>query len=217
MANVLQVSDASGRWRNEAAPRGVEATGWSWTSKFGDLDQDGFLDLYIVNGMIAADMFGHLPNGELVEENKAFRNEGNGVFTPAPAWNLASTKSGRGMVMADLDGDGDLDIVVNNLRGSAQLFENQLCSGASLQVDLAWPGVANRHAVGAQLVLHTSAGVLRRDVRASGGYLSGDPLRVHFGFPADARLDTLEVIWPDGAVSTVEKLAANTRLVVTRE
>ena len=216
MANVLQMQDDGGQWHNEAARRGVDATGWSWSSRFGDLDQDGRLDLYVVNGMIAADMFGHLPGGELVEANQAFRNQGDGMFAPTPAWNLGSTASGRGMVMADLDGDGDLDIVVNNLRGLAQLFENQLCTGASLRVDLAWPARANHAAVGAQLALHTSAGTLRRDVRAAGGYLSGNPLQVHFGFPADAHLNTLEIVWPDGASSTVEAPAANAHLIVAR-
>jgi hypothetical protein len=216
MANALQIQEADGAWRNQAAQRGVDATGWSWASKFGDLDNDGFLDLYIVNGMIAEDLFGHLPGAELVEENKAFRNTGQGGFAPMPEWNLASTASGRGMVMADLDGDGDLDIVVNNMRSSAQLFENRVCGGASLEVDLAWPASANPYAVGAQLELHTGRGVLHRDVRASGGYLSGDAARVHFGFPAEAALEKLLIRWPDGAVSQVDAPAAHTLLKVAR-
>ena len=166
--------------------------------------------------MIAADLFGHLSNGELVEENQAFRNRGDGSFDRAPQWQLGATASGRGMIMADMDNDGDLDIVVNNLRGFAHLHENQLCSGASLQVDLAWSGSQNINAIGAQLALHTDKGILRRDVRSSGGYLSGDPVRMHFGFPADARLDRLEIQWPDGAVSVVSAPPHNSLLTVTR-
>ena len=216
MANVLQMPTTNGEWRNQAAQRSVEATGWSWAGKFGDLDQDGFLDLYVVNGMIALNLFGHLPNGELVEENLAFHNVGDGTFAPAPTWNLGSKASGRGMMMADLDNDGDLDIVVNNMRTQAQLFENRLCGGSSLQVDLQWESEPNSHAIGAQLTLHTSQGTYQRDVRAASGYLSGDPARVHFGFPNDADLLDLKIVWPDGTVSQIEQPTANTRLTVTR-
>jgi hypothetical protein len=216
MSNVLLISDGQGRWRDQATRRGVDASGWSWAARFGDLDQDGYLDLYIVNGMIATDLFGHLHNSELVEENQAYRNRGDGSFDHAAQWQLGSTASGRGMVMADLDNDGDLDIVVNNLRGFAHLHENQLCTGAALQVDLAWSGSQNINAIGAQLALHTDKGILRRDVRASGGYLSGDPMRMHFGFPAEARLDRLEIEWPDGEVSLVVTPPPNSLLTVTR-
>lgn len=216
MANVLLIDDGRGGWQNQATARGVDASGWSWDARLGDLDQDGYLDLYVVNGMIAADLFGHLPNGELVEENQAYRNRGDGSFDRTPQWQLGATASGRGMILADMDNDGDLDSVVNNLRGFAHLHENQLCSGASLQVDLAWSAGPNPNGVGAQLALYTDQGVLRRDVRASGGYLSGDAARVHFGFPAAVRLDRLEIQWPDGAVSVVAAPQTNTRLTITR-
>ncbi len=160
MANVLQMPSLRSGPHNQAYWRGVEATGWSWASRFGDLDSDGFLDLYVVNGVIASDMFGHLHNDELIEENQAFRNRGSGSFAKAPEWNLASTASGRGMTMADMDGDGDLDIVVNNMRSYAQLHENQLCEGANLLVDLHWDGAPNSRAIGALLRLDTSIGTL---------------------------------------------------------
>ncbi len=215
MENVLQLP-FNDVWDNEARRRGIEAAGWAWSAKFGDLDRDGFLDLYIVNGMIGVDMFAHLSNNELVEENQAFRNLGNGVFAPAPQWRLAATESGRGMVMADLDLDGDLDIVVNNLRGSAYLYENQLCGGESLEVQLSWPASGNTRAVGAQVALQTSLGTLTRDVRASGGYLSGDPSRLHFGFPASVELFSLTITWPDGRISAIDNLKPDQFIEITR-
>ena len=215
--NVLQIRRPDGRFDNQAYERFVDATGWSWSSKFGDLDNDGFLDIYVVNGMIADGLFNHLPGDELVEQNRALRNDGNGYFTLAPEWGLGSTASGRGMSMADLDGDGDLDIVVNNLRSPAQLFENRLCGGTSLEVDLRWPGSKNLYAIGARLALHTSAGTYYRDVHAAGGYLSGDSPRIHFGMPAGAVPQLLEVRWPDGALSNVEGPATHTLMTVTRD
>lgn len=216
MANVLHVAQGEMGFVDQADQLGITAAGWSWSAQFGDLDNDGLLDLYIVNGMNAEELFGHLPNNELVEENLVFRNNGTGRFEPVPDWGLNSTLGGRGMSMADLDQDGDLDIVVNNLLASAYIFENRLCSGTAILVDLDWTSSQNRRAIGAQLVLHTTSGTYHRSVRAASGYLSGEPAQIHFGFPAESQVERLEVIWPDGIVSTVDDLLPNTKVWLTR-
>ena len=120
------------------------------------------------------------------------------------------------MSIADLDSDGDLNIVVNNVEKPAELFENRLCGGKSLQVDLFWPQRRNTRAIGARIALQTSTGTYYRDVRSSSGYLSGDPARVHFGFPADATLQRLLIQWPDGNVSSVGALMPHTLVTITR-
>jgi hypothetical protein len=97
------------------------------------------------------------------------------------------------------------------------LFENRLCTGDHLLVDLQWSGSANPNAIGAQAKLITDRGEFLRDVRVGSGYLSGDAPRLHFGFPADAQLARLEIRWPDGAVSNVPVSMHNTRLTVTRQ
>lgn len=214
--NVLLFQTPDGRSENRAEAFGVAATGWSWSSKFGDLDQDGYLDLYVVNGMIGPELFHHLPGQELVEPNQVFRGERGKAFIPMPEWNLGSLRSGRGMSLADFDNDGDLDVVINNLNAESQLFENRLCGGQSLQVELRWPDSANRFGIGAHLTLHTSAGTFTRDMRAASGYLSGDPARVHFGFPANTDLLWLEVVWPDGATTRVESFDQSSFLTVVR-
>lgn len=215
--NVLQVWGLNGRYNDEASERSVIASGWAWSSQFGDLNNDGYLDLYSVNGMIDVELFKYLPGGELVERNQAFRNQGNGNFAPAPEWNLGSTASGRGMVLADLNNDGRLDAVVNNLRSPAQLFENQICEqGGALEVDLNWPESKNSYALGARLALQTSAGTFYRDVRGNSGYLSGAPARVHFGLPPNTVINSLEIQWPDGQLSKLDNVQANALLTVTR-
>ena len=204
---------------NAAPERGVDATGWTWSAKFGDLDSDGYLDLYAVNGMIDALVFGHLPEDELVEQNQALRNRGDGSFAPAPEWGLGSERSGRGMSMADLDGDGDLDVVVSNMREPSQVFENRICGGANLLVDLRQPGTANTHAIGAQVRLVGESGgvplALTREVRSQSGYFSGDTSRLHFGVPRGAALSRLEIRWPDGSRSHIPDPAAGTLIAAT--
>jgi hypothetical protein len=95
------------------------------------------------------------------------------------------------------------------------LYENELC-GDSLQVELQWSGVQNRDALGAQVILHTSAGVLRRDVRVASGYLAGDAARLHFGLPGGATVEQFEIRWPDGASSVVSEGSPNTLMRISR-
>lgn len=216
MANVLQVRGEQGGFVESAETMGLDGTGWSWSSKFGDLDNDGYLDLYSVNGMISFESLSYLPNNELVEENQALRNDGNGMFTPIPRWGLNHTASGRGMSMADLDNDGDLDIVVNNLLDRAYLLENRLCEGGSVQVELRQPDTANPFAVGAVVTLETSLGEMTRDVRVISGYLSGDPTRLHFGVPDDAKIEKMIIEWPTGEVTEIGRVENNQIISITK-
>ena len=216
MENVLYALDGEGRLANIARDVRLDGTGWSWSAKFGDLDNDGFQDLYVVNGMISQELFSHLPGNELIEENQIYRNLAGAEFAPQPGWGLNDRASGRGMSLADLDNDGDLDVVVNNLLSPAKLFENQLCAGPSIEVDLRWPGIGNGRGIGAQLILQTDQGDYRRDVTALSGYLSGDSSRIHIGFPVDASLERLRIFWNDGEYGEVDELTPNTLITVTR-
>ena len=214
MANVLQERHGDD-WSEQAEAWRIPYSGWSWSAQFGDIDQDGLLDLYVVNGMTAMEIFRHLPGDELVEENQAYRNDGGKRFTPAPEWNLNSTAGGRGMSMADFDGDGDLDVLINNLRSPSQMFENRLCSGRSLLIDLRQPNSGNTRALGAELLLHTSTGIYRRSVHAAGGYLSGRSARQHFGLPPESRIIALEVRWPDRVLSLIDGRAIQPTSLLT--
>lgn len=211
--NFLYQSTTAG-FSNVAQNLGIDASGWSWSAKFGDLNNDGLLDLYVVNGMIAKEVFSHLANYELIEENKAFMNRGSS-FELNQAWQLNATESGRGMSMADLDNDGDLDIVINNLEQASVIFENQVCEGSALELDLSWDS-SNTKALGATVQLETSSMTLTRHVESSSAYLSGDTSRVHFGIPKTDSLKMLTIVWPDGEITTHENLELNTLVTISR-
>lgn len=213
--NVLQRLEG-GRFANSASDLGVRATGWSWSGLFGDLDNDGALDLYVVNGMEAKGLFDHLPDSTLVEANQAFRNS-SGAFESAPQWGLADTAGGRGMSLADLDHDGDLDIVVNNLGAPSRIWENRVCAGPSITADLVWEGTTNTAALNSEVVATSPDGNRRlRTISGSRGYLSGGPASVHFGLGLGATSVDVEVTWPDGRLSRIPDVAPGSRLIITR-
>ncbi len=214
--NVLLLSRGDG-YDSDAPSFGVEATGWSWSGLFGDLDNDGFQDLYVVNGMVAENLFGHLPDASLVEPNQAFRNIDGERFELAPSWELNDTTGGRGMALADLDLDGDLDIVVNNLNAPSRLYENRLCAGNAVTVALQWAGTGNAAAWGAVVRLRDrDGGTLVRTVESARGYLSGASAVLHFGVGDTRGPVEIEVTWPDGAVAEVGDVDVNRRVSITR-
>ncbi len=197
---------------------GIARTGWSWSGKFGDLDLDGNVDLYVVNGMAASENLPIYPLTELVEPNVAFRNTG-GSFDPAPEWGLDARAGGRAMSLADLDLDGDLDVAVTNVAAPSVVFENQLCTdGRALEIDLRQPEVANHDAIGAEVAVVTGDTTRTRRVRAQSGYLSGDTSRLHVAIPPDETLERIDVRWPDGAVSTApaDTVAVDALITLTR-
>lgn len=212
--NKLQLRDPDG-YQDLAPDLGVEATGWSWSGIAGDLDNDGMLDLYVVNGMQAVAVFPELPDGLLVEENQAFRNV-SGDLEPAPEWGLADTAGGRGMAQADMDNDGDLDVIINNLGEPSKLFENQICGGSSIVVDPVWDGVQNRDGLGAKVQVLADDTTYQRQISSNRGYLSSPPTEAHIGLGDHDDPVSVRVTWSDGGVTTIDDVAVGSHLTVTR-
>ncbi len=213
--NTLQTWDGS-RWQNRAYDLQLDATGWSWSAKFADLDNNGWQDLYVVNGMKATDLLSYLPSNELAEDDMLFVTDNSERYELVDR-GISQTGSGRAATMADLDNDGDLDVVVNPIDGAAQLYRNELCQTGSIAVTLVDPTSANRDAVGAIVTVAANQQTLTRSIQVSSGYLSGQPTTAHFGLGNTQAIERITITWPDGKQSEVTGITANTHYTITRK
>jgi enediyne biosynthesis protein E4 len=187
-------------------------TRWlGWGTGFLDLDNDGWLDLFLVNGHVYPEVAQIPTEAAYAQRKVVYRNRGDGRFEDvserlgAP---VTTPRPGRGAAFGDYDDDGDLDVLVNNVNDVPDLYRLDSSPGAHWVAFRLTGRVSNRSAIGARVRL-TAAGVTRTDeVRGGGSYASQNDLRVHFGLGAAARAETVEVRWPNGLVEEWTDLPA---------
>ena len=123
------------------------------------------------------------------------------------------------MSIADLDNDGDLDIVINNYDDYSYIYENNICIGDSIEISLHWNGSKNSKAIGSELQLVTKNQKYYRLMEVNSGYISSIPARVHFGVGDIDKEDILylRIIWPDGKVSKIDSLSKNKYFKIYRQ
>jgi enediyne biosynthesis protein E4 len=222
---------------------GVEHTDWSWSALFADFDNDGHKDIFISNGYPKAvndldyqtTMFGlnrrkdangrktrlellsHLPSYS--EQNYVFRNDGDLTFSDkTKEWGIDQPGFSYGAAYADLDNDGKLDLVVSRIDAPALIYQNIAPTDESHHyLDVRLVGEAPREktaGIGAQLIL--TAGGQKQYVYYSPyrGYMSTMDDRAHFGLAKVTRIDSLEIMWPDGRYQLLTGLTPDTLLTV---
>ncbi|MED5586614.1 MAG: VCBS repeat-containing protein [Verrucomicrobiota bacterium] len=230
MRNVLHINTGAGKFISAEFFAGLDSTDWTWGAMFGDLDNDGLEDVYITNGMerniqdadlaarsIKMNKMGvskekireEIRNApRLPERNLVFRNLGDLRFAPAnDSWKLTEETVSHGGLLCDIDRDGDLDIITNNMNEPVTLLRNE--SGPQnegILVSLVGKK-SNRFGLGARVVVQTSMDKHTRILTSSRGYASGCEPVVHFGLGTSTEILKLTVFWPSGAEQILENLA----------
>ena len=196
-SNVLLTRDARGVYADTAPAEQLEVGGWSWDTKIGDFDNDGWLDIYIVNGT-------WVPN-EVSPSNLFFRNQGDGTFAEASGpFGLEDYLMTAAAVAFDMDHDGDLDVISQPVNGPVALFRNNGQTGNAVAIELR-DGLGNHRGVGARLVAELPDGSVKtREIQAGGGFMSFDAPVVHFGLGKATELAGLVVHWPTGAPTRID-------------
>ena len=238
MRNSFLINTGTGRFLEAAFMAGLANTDWSWCVRFADLDNDGWQDVFVTNGIIRSfndsdvtynesllvgqtewDIFKDTPPRP--EQNLAFRNGGDLRFQDVSKdWGLDHVGMSYGAALSDLDGDGDLDIVVANVDEPVSIFQNDTreMSGAAAavgQLTVAFEGTdSNRFGVGATVRIRTKSGRQIRVMNAGSGFMACNEPLVHFGLGAEKTVEIVEVTWPSGKRQVVRDVAVDQRLVL---
>ncbi len=188
---------------------GRPSTGWH--AEFGDFDNDGLLDLFIAKGNVD-----QMPTNAIHDPNTLLMQATDGTFSEqSTEAGIDTTDRSRGAALADLDGDGRLDIVVINRRAPMEIWRNVTeDTGNWLMIELRQAG-ANTGAVGAWIEVRTDAGSQHREVTIGGGHAGGRLGPLHFGL-GPSQHARVKVTWPDGSVGDWAEFDANQRVMITR-
>ncbi len=190
-----------------------------WGAGLFDYDNDGWLDLMVVNGHVYPQIEGAFPGAEYPQRKLLYRNLQNGTFTENAAalgTALPQRRVSRGAAFGDYDNDGDLDVIVNEIDGVPMLLRNDGGNQAGNWISLKLEGTkSNRDAVGARITLRAGGLTQVQEVYAGDSYLSHSDWRLHFGLGKAKNVDEIEIKWPNGKVSKQSQLATNQIMKLT--
>ncbi|MEO6961329.1 MAG: VCBS repeat-containing protein [Puia sp.] len=245
MRNMLQVNNGDGTFSEIAQLAGVSNTDWSWCPLFADFDNDGYKDLFVSTGYLRdytnKDFLRYWGDYKIKKQmdkepellmdlvkampvtlypNYIFRNNHDLTFSNKQKdWGLMDSKISSGAVFVDLDNDGDLDLVINNINQNAFVYQNmsrEQNNSNYLSITLKGDG-ANTHAVGAKAYLYNKGSVQYQEVNPNRGYLSCVTTKLHFGLGDQQQVDSVRIIWPDQTTQLLTSVKANQELKISED
>ncbi len=240
MANSLQINDDNNRFVEVANYAGVAKTDWSWGALLFDMDNDGYKDIFVCNGIYHdltnqdfMDFFANeflqkmVVTGKKEEvetiiakmpstpiSNYAYKNNHNLAFTNnAINWGLDTPSFSNGSAYGDLDNDGDLDLVVNNVNMESFVYRNNSEKNKAnhfIKVKLKGEN-QNKFAIGSVVELYAGKEIIRQELIPSRGFQSSIDYVMTFGI-GTKKIDSLQVIWPNGKFQTIQKVVRNSTM-----
>jgi enediyne biosynthesis protein E4 len=189
----------------------------SWGTKFFDYNNDGWVDLLVVNGHVYPQVDKANLDAGYRQRKLLYRNNRNGTFAEVAAESgepLMEKRVGRGVAFGDVDNDGDVDVVVNDLDGPPSLLRNDGGNRMNSVLIKAVGQKSNRGGVGARVKVVSGDLSQIDEVRSGASYISHNDFRLHFGLENRTKIDLIEVRWPGGGVDKIEGVGVNKILVV---
>ena len=244
MFNALQLSHGEGKFSEIAKLVGVHKTDWSWATLLADFDNDGLKDMFVSNGYrynkmendfsisfkaMKTKYNGNIPDDKKEEwinrppsyklKNKIFRNDGSLHFEKkSEAWGLTEETYSNGAAYADLDQDGDLDLIINNIDEPAFIYENRASEkGNYLQIKLL-AGKRDQTALtlNAKVKVYTGDQTQYQEYTLTRGFQSAVEGILHFGLGKATKVDKIEVVWSDGLKQELNNIDANQKIKIDK-
>ena len=242
MRNMLHLNQGGDYFSEIGQFSGISNTDWSWASLFTDLDNDGYKDLFITNGYkkdytnmdfmnyVVQERINEKKSNEkinltelikkmpsTIEENYTYKNNGDLTFTKVnKAWGLDQKTLSNGAAYVDLDNDGDMDLVVNNIDEKASIFRNnseKLNQNNYLKIALEGEG-KNKFGVGSKVKVTSGEMTQTQELLNTRGYQSSVDFNLNFGVGKSKIIDRIEVVWPNQKKQVITAVQPNQTLTL---